>query len=142
MMVNRIELKNVSMEFPSIFTPVKYNLPAKSRYSAIFSFTKSNDENINTIRDSCKNYSNKLVPLMKDGDNSGLDIFTNKFIVKCNNLNPPIVLAKDGTFILDQVDELYNSASCNIILDIWENINAHANEVCATLVAIRLLTKG
>lgn len=143
--MSRIMLKNVSMEFPRLFEPETYTDLLPPKYSSTFSFSKDNGENYTTITNAIKTAisesglnTNEVRTLVKDGDDSGLNRFVNKWIFRCTNNGPPVVMDKYSNFVVDQIDDFYNGIVVDVVLDVAVVKTPFVKVVIGKLIAIKL----
>lgn len=152
--MSKIQLKNVRLTFPSIYTTELYEGDDTGKYSATFLIPKTDTEVINKIKASIKNVLqekklkleniDKSKQCFKDGDDTEYDGFAGNYSIKCTKKSEKgrvTLFDRDKSALTEQDDKFYSGCYVNALIDIW-CYDKKAKGFSATLYAIQFVKDG
>lgn len=151
----KIQLHNVVISFPHVFTPTKYDDNQKPKYQCSFIIPKTDMENIKKVTAAvmeCKakikeNYKKKAALEIKnhavrDGDTMGREEYKGAYVLaaKSSEKRRPLVVNRNNEPIMDQ-SEIYAGAIVNADITIYIPPN-YPESIAASLNVMQKVKDG
>ena len=146
--MQKIQLKNVIISFPSIFNRAMFN-GEEGKFEATFLIPKDDlktkallDQAIAKAIASAKIKVPSDKICLKDGDDSEYEGFKNNWSLKASTGKRPTVINRDKTPLIESDEVIYAGCKVNAIIDLWVQNNRYGKRVNANLYGIQFVADG
>ncbi len=147
-----IQLKNVRLSFPQIWTPKAYMEGQKAKYSANFLLDKdSQADQIKEFKAAIKaaalesfngDIPKGLKTCLGDGVEKAYDGYENAMFISCSTMQRPVVLDRDRSQLTEEDEKIYAGCYVNAALSLWVQNNQFGKRVNCNLNAIQFVKDG
>ena len=153
----RITLRNVRLSFPHIWKKHQYDADSKPKYEATLLIPKSDEEQIQTIRDHIeeklieKFETKAKIPKVvysdgkscfKDGDLVDYDGYADHMSFKASGDMQPSILQINKSPATEDMNLFYAGCYVDVSVEVWIQNNKYGKRVNANLFAIRYRGEG
>lgn len=144
----RIQLKNVRLSFPSLFSRSVFD-GKEGKFEATFLIPKSDKKTktkIDTLIEDAIAAAKIKVPqdkrCLKDGDVADYDGYEECWSLKASANARPNIINRDRSQLSEDDGVLYAGCYVNAIIDVWVQNNSWGKRVNANLYGIQFLKDG
>lgn len=153
-----IQLKNVRLAFPDIWTPVAFEEGQEKKYGATFLIQKNDaqikaiqkainevavaqwKEKAKTVLGSLTGNANKIC--FVDGETKAYDGFSECMALSAKNKRRPLIVDRNKEPLIEDDGKPYSGCYVNASLEIWAQENKWGKGIRATLRGIQFLRDG
>ena len=148
MAANRIQLKNVRLSFPSLFTRESFD-GKEGKFAATFLIDKNDTKTIDLINreiEAAIVEAKIKVPkdkiCLRDGDDSEYAGYSGHYAIKAANNRRPVIINRDKAPLAAEDAIIYAGCYVNAIIDIWVQNNSYGKRVNANLYGVQFVKDG
>lgn len=155
----KLQLKDVRVTFPALFTPKQVNGQGDPKYSASFLFPKNHPQKaeieraiVETAKEKWgeKKYSDVLKALkagdkmcLHDGDaKSDYDGYAGNYFINASNKIRPLVIDGNRSPLTANDDKPYSGCYVNAIVEVWAQDNDFGKRINASLLGVQFVRDG
>jgi len=146
--MSKIQLKNVRLSFPSLFSRAVFD-GKEGKFEATFLIDKSDEatkDKLDKMIKAAIKEANIKVPkdkiCLKDGDDADYDGYDGTWSLKASSKKRPTVIDRDKTPLAEDDERVYAGCYVNAIVDFWVQNNQFGKRVNANLYGVQFVKDG
>ena len=140
-------LKNVRVNFPNLFKKSKFD-----KYGATL-MLEPDSEQYKTVKHEIdrvtkESFKGKKLPAdkvcLKDGDDTGKDVYAGLYVLNTNSNTPPHVIShiNPKEKVAEDENKIYSGCYVNVKVNLWAQDNEWGKRINAELIAIQFAKNG